>query len=794
VVTSTLKRLFTQKNTRFEAVLALSVLALGLVLSIVGFSELQAISKERLYLETEKYARAQVEQIQTKLNISLDSLKNVASLHLTTGEISKAQLAEFIATDTQYHDGTLGLAWVARVSDEQKEQFEKDVQAQEDLSFHIHEVTAHGLPVAASGKQEYFPIRSLFPSSVGELSLGLNMASIPSRLKVINNAKKSQQTAITQRLSIFNKEQHLLGFQAFHPIFAGDEPWQKKLVGFVVGIYDFAALFSGSFEQENGRLTVALYDGNSSSQQLLYTSSDEFNTVNDIKFNNNDHWTFPIVVADKQWLLAVFPQTSLAGSAQTWWPYIGLLAGSLITLLLTVYLFISLVKSRQVAELSTDLAGTTSQLEIQRQLKAEADRANLAKSQLLRAASHDLRQPLHTIGLLTGLLKDSTSQEEQQHLTHRITQAVDGMNAMFGALLDISLLESGSLQAKPRHFYLQTVLEKLVIEFEIQAKQKNLTLELVNTSVCVFTDPTLLEQVLRNFLSNAIRYTEQGKVVLGCRRINDAVRICVIDTGIGMSDESQSKLFDEFYRAPQARQLSDKGLGLGLSIVAKTVEVLGLNAGFQSQLTKGSTFYVDVPYGDDQWVKEPLAELEVLASLHKDIWIIEDDEDTRFGMEQLLNHWGCSVTAIASGIDLEAVLQQSPTQPDKIVADYQLINETGLDLVQKVNAYFQTTIPTLYVTGTTDVDVSEEIATANGELIFHLFASMAQFERSLIVERTQAGLVAAKKRGVRLGRPPTLTTAQVKHARKLIDSGERPSAVAGTLGVDRSTLYRALNG
>ena len=715
--TSLFERLFKQKNTRFEAVLALSVLGLGLVLSILGFSELQAISKERLYLETEKYARAQVEQIQTKLNISLDSLKNVAALYLSTGEISKAQLAQFIATDTQYHDGTLGLAWVARVSDEQKEQFERDVQADGETDFQIHEVTAHGVPTLAEGKQEYFPIRSLSPSSVGELTLGLNMASIPSRLKVINNAKKSQQTAITQRLSIFNKDKHLFGFQAYHPIFSSDESWQRKLVGFVVGVYDFSALFSGSFEQERNQLTIALYDGNSTSQQLLYSSSDEFNSVNDIKFNKNNHWTFPLIVADKQWLLAVFPQNPSGELSQTWWPYIGLLVGSLITILLTIYLFISLVKSRQVTELSTDLAGTTSQLEIQRQLKAEADKANMAKSQLLRAASHDLRQPLHTIGLLTGLLKDSTDQKEQQHLTHRITQAVEGMNAMFGALLDISLLESGSLQAKPSHFYLQTVLEKLVIEFDMQAKQKGLNLELVNTSACVFTDSSLLEQVLRNFLSNAIRYTEQGKVVLGCRRIENAIRICVIDTGIGMSDESQSKLFDEFYRAPQARQLSDKGLGLGLSIVAKTVDVLGFNSGFKSQLSKGSLFYVDVPYGDEQWVEEPLAEVDVLASLHKNVWIIEDDEDTRFGMEQLLSHWGCSVMAIASGAELDVVLEQSPIQPDKIIADYQLINETGLDLVQKVNAYFQTTIPTLVVTGTTDLHVSEEIAKSNGELM-----------------------------------------------------------------------------
>lgn len=715
--TPLLQRLFKQKNTRFEGVVALLVLTVGLIFSFVGFAELQAISKERLYLETEKYARVQVEQIQTKLNISLDSLKNVASLYTSTGEISKQQLGEFIATDTQYHDGTLGLAWVARVSGEQKEQFEQDVQAKGDLDYQIHEVTAHGLPVTSLEKQEYYPIRSLFPNSVGDLSLGLNMASMPSRLKLINKSKQSQQTTITQRLSIFNKDQHLLGFQAFHPIFSSEDSWQKELVGFVVGIYDFAALFSGNVEQENGLLTMALYDGNSTSQQLLYSSSEEFNTVNDIKFNKNDHWTFPIVVADKQWLLAVFPKKASGGFAQTWWPYIGLLVGSLITILLTIYLFISLVKSRQVTELSTNLAGTTSQLETQRQLKAEADKANTAKSQLLRAASHDLRQPLHTIGLLTSLLKDSSDQKEQQHLTQRITQAVDGMNTMFGELLDISLLESGSVQVKPSHFYLQTVLDKMVNEFEIQARQKELKLELDTMTACVLTDPSLLEQILRNLLSNAIRYTEQGKVLLQCRDIGNAIRISVVDTGIGMSDESKLKLFDEFYRDDKARQLSDKGLGLGLSIVAKTVEKLELNFGYESQLTQGSTFYIDVPYGDEQWLIEPVAETDTQASIGKNIWVIEDDADTRFGMEQLLSHWDCNVSCFASGTELESAMAQSVNRPDKIVADYQLINETGLDLVKGVRKYFGLIIPVLIITGTTDSKVSDKAAQADCDLM-----------------------------------------------------------------------------
>jgi signal transduction histidine kinase len=720
-----LKRLFKQKNTRFEGVVALSVFTLGLMLSIVGFTELQAISKERLYLENERYARAQVEQIQTKINISLDSLKNVAALYSSAGEISSQQLSRFVETDTQYHDGTIGLAWVARVSQQQKQQFEQNAQASGELGYEIHEITAHGFPVVTTdglpmkvdNKQHYFPIRSLFPASIGDLTLGLNMASIPSRVNIINKATKTRQTTISQRLSIFHNDEHRYGFQAYHPVFTKEELWQKQLVGFVVGIYDLAAFFAGSFELEQGQLAIGLYDGNSSSQQLLYSSRDEFNTVDDIKFSKNTHWTFPLIVADKQWLLAVLPQRNVAGLSQLWLPYVGLLAGSLLTLFITVYLFISLVKSRQVTELATDLAGTTSQLEIQRQLKAEADSANMAKSQLLQAASHDLRQPLHTIGLLTSLLKDSTDQQEKQHLTQRISQAVDGMNLMFGALLDISLLEADSVQVKPQHFYIQTMLDKLQLEFEVQAEQKALKLEFIDSSACIYTDQLLLEQILRNLLSNALRYTEHGKVLLGCRRIEHAIRICVIDTGIGMSGESQTKLFDEFYRAPQARQISDKGLGLGLSIVAKTVDKLALNFGFQSTLAKGSTFYIDVPYGDERWVTEPLVELDVQASIQQNIWIIEDDDDSRFGMEQLLKHWGCTVLGFSSGNALDDALHQSVKQPDKLIADYQLINETGLSLVQQIQTYYQKDIPTLIITGTTEPQVSGELIENSCELM-----------------------------------------------------------------------------
>lgn len=277
-------------------------------------------------------------------------------------------------------------------------------------------------------------------------------------------------------------------------------------------------------------------------------------------------------------------------------PLMGLIAGLSMTSLLTLYLVISLIRSRQVAVLATNLAGTEDQLNIQRQLKQEADRANQAKSNMLRAASHDLRQPLHTIGLLTSLLKSSTDHHQQKALAERIELAVDSMERLFGALLDLSLLETGQMKHEIKPFNINEMLDKLYLDFELQAQNKGLELTVVASSASVITDPTLLEGMLRNLLSNAIRYTCEGCILLGCRRKQDFLRLCVLDTGIGMDESVKARVADEFFRDEAARQLSNQGLGLGLAIVTRTAEMLQLGFHLDSVPGKGSCFSIDVPY------------------------------------------------------------------------------------------------------------------------------------------------------------------------------------------------------
>tara|TARA_R110002050_G_scaffold269917_2_gene412705 strand:- start:248705 stop:250906 length:2202 start_codon:yes stop_codon:yes gene_type:complete len=704
---STLTHLFRDKRLRFQASVGLLVLLVGLMLSIAGFLELQDVASERLYLQAQKHTQSQVKQVQTNLDISLDSLAEIDVMFHVLGDVSRSQLASYVASDTKYHSGTVALGWVPKIAGEDLDAFEKEVQ-KSDPSFHVYEITGHGMPTPVNSRHAIYPIKFLISPENRNMTAGLNLASIGSRERLMNKAERLETTVITQRISLYYGAKQFYGFQALHPIFTLNSLNQKNLAGFVMGNYDIESLVEDVFSDNNHHVDLALYDANTSNQQVLYSSTPQLNTVAKVQSQKRQSWTYSLNVADQQWLMVVFPNADLLSGTESWLPSAGLILGSLMTLLLTLYLFIALIKTRQVSQLSTVLEGTTSQLDIQTKLKQEADKANQAKSGLLRAASHDLRQPLHTIGLLTTLLKDSEDKAEQAQLIDKTQIAVDGMNTMFGSLLDLSLLESGELPVHPEHFYLQDILEKLSLDFELQAKQQALSFRTVETSACVYTDPILLERILRNLLSNAIRYTPKGKVLLGCRRLKNHTRICILDTGIGLDNAAKNKIFDAFYRDQAAQQLSDKGLGLGLSIVREITNLLNLNLGVNAQPKQGACFYVDIPNGNTSLIGE-LQSVQQQAAINKSIWVIEDDADTRYAMKKLLQSWQCDVTTMASSQEVQKRLKQSTPAPDVIIADYQLINETGLELALQIQKHYQHDIPTLMITGTSEITIRDAI-------------------------------------------------------------------------------------
>ena len=704
-------------KTNMPALIALSVLFCGFILSIIGFLALRGITQERLHIEAEQGARIQVEQLQTLITQSLSILDELADAYYISGIISPQKLSTFLNDTTQADIATLGLGWAPKILGRDLNDFEEMMHLIHAPEFHVYERSGHGFPLSVQPTESYYPIQFLSSISATNMKEGLNLGAIPSRRHIMEKAARQQSIALTQAITFYMADEAHSGIQAFYPLFEKGDSNSNQLVGHLFGLYDIAALINTVFQNKASPYDIVLLNPTAAAQQqLLYSSLDKIENANDVRQSEQRYWMYPIGVADQQWLAAIFPN-ALAVPAQTWLPYLGLISGSLFALLLALYLFLALMRASKVTQLTTDLQGSQSQLTVQRQLKTDADKANLAKSQLLRAASHDLRQPLHTINLLTTLLKNSKSKAEQSQLIDRTLDAVENMDDLFGALLDINLLESGEIQAIPEHFRLGNLLEKLAADYEVQAAEEEVYLSLINSSACVFTDPALLERILRNLLSNAVRYTQSGRILLGCRRQQSSIRICVFDTGIGLSKAAQHHIFDAFYRDDNARQLVDNGLGLGLAIVKETANLLNLNLGLESVLEKGTLFYIDVPYGDIQQLSSTATANQIASLPPSQAWVIEDDKSTQYAMTQLLQQWGCEVLAFASGSELQKLLSQEQA-PSLIIADYQLVNETGLNLAQQACAHYQSShIPVIIMTGTTDPGVRDLVQQADYQLL-----------------------------------------------------------------------------
>ena len=232
--------------------------------------------------------------------------------------------------------------------------------------------------------------------------------------------------------------------------------------------------------------------------------------------------------------------------------------------------------------------------------RREAEIANRAKTQFFTAASHDLRQPLHAMGLFAEALRQRVREPEVAQLVNSINESVDALEGLFSELLDITRIDSGVIEVHPQHFEVGDILRKLRLHFQPSAFEKGLSLRLRGGARAVFADPLLVERILRNLVSNAIRYTNDGSVLVGCRQRGDRVRLQVWDTGLGITPTEQARIFDEFYQVPNTPKVSPdqrKGLGLGLAIVKRLAGLMGTPLTLRSTPGRGTVFTLDLPAG-----------------------------------------------------------------------------------------------------------------------------------------------------------------------------------------------------
>jgi signal transduction histidine kinase/ActR/RegA family two-component response regulator len=332
--------------------------------------------------------------------------------------------------------------------------------------------------------------------------------------------------------------------------------------------------------------------------------------------------------------------------------------------------------------------------------------ANSAKSRFLAVASHDLRQPLHALGLFVAQLRTATTAAERQRLVENIDAAVTMMNELFKALLDISRLDAGALTPNIAEFPLERLFERVRTTFAGPAKDAGLDFRVVPTEAWVRSDFVLLEQILLNLVSNAVRYAARGGVLIGARKRGRDLRIEIWDTGPGIPDDQREKIFSEFYRGDDPRHDRRElggGLGLGLAIVDRMCRLLHHPIELSSDVGHGSRFSVIVPMAAataGAAEPPPLAVGALNLAAEKFIVVIDDDALALDGMGGLLRSWGCHVVAARSAAEALLDLAEAEGPPDIVISDFHLSDQcTGIEAIEQLRAAFGAPIPAFLISG-----------------------------------------------------------------------------------------------
>ena len=387
------------------------------------------------------------------------------------------------------------------------------------------------------------------------------------------------------------------------------------------------------------------------------------------------------------------------------------------------------------------------------QARIAAEQANRSKTQFFAAASHDLRQPLHAVGLFASALADKVRDTEGAKLVASINDSVQALEALFNALLDISKLDSGIIKPQVIHLRLSEIFDGLRREFATEAANKGLRLTISGGSHIVASDAVLLERILRNLISNAIRYTAAGEVTVNAAPANGMLLIEVRDTGIGIRPADRERVFEEFLQLDNPGRTSKKGLGLGLSIVQRLCSLLGYEIHLASDFGKGSTFSFEVPvaqaipaHGGAAGAPSP-----VHADLTGKLVVVIDDESAIVdGMQALLTGWGAEVIGSTTGNDVLAAVHATGKLPALLIVDHRLgADENGIEVAQRIRRELDPEIPGILITGSITPDLDAQARAARLEFLL----------KPVMPEKLRSSIAAMPGFSQRFGNAKTATQA-----------------------------------
>lgn len=384
----------------------------------------------------------------------------------------------------------------------------------------------------------------------------------------------------------------------------------------------------------------------------------------------------------------------------------------------------------------TDITDQVKHVEALEKARKDAEQANAAKTRFLAAASHDLRQPIHALGLFFAELSDRVHNPETALVIGQIDDSISAINSMLNALLDISKLDAGVVKPNLEDCNLKDIFNRLKTDFQPIALENQNELRIRHSSAIVTTDPVMLERMLRNLIGNALRYTENGRVLVAAKRRKQHIEIQIFDNGAGIPKDQLDDIFIEFHQLQNPARDRRRGLGLGLAIVKRLAALLDHNIKVVSQFGRGSCFSITLPLAHEQTTTQSIQQVDT-AYVHnyslegRQILVLDDDISVLEGMRGLLSHWGCQV--ISAGSPSEAVdkVAASKQKPEVLIIDYRLTdNVSGIDVATNLQKRFGYSIAVLIITGDTGPERLRE-ADASGFPLLHKPVQPAKLRSTL---------------------------------------------------------------
>ena len=373
---------------------------------------------------------------------------------------------------------------------------------------------------------------------------------------------------------------------------------------------------------------------------------------------------------------------------------------------------------RRVRERTGELTRLNAELE---RAKAEADDANVSKTRFVAAASHDILQPLNAARLyVTSLIeRQRNGKDNDADLVANIDASLEAVEEIFAALLDISRLDTGAMKPEFADFRIDELLHRLEVEFAPLAREKGLDLTFMPCSQHVRSDRRLLRRLLQNLISNAVKYTPAGRVLVGCRRRGGRLRVEVYDTGIGIPHAKRRAVFKEFHRLDQGARVA-RGVGLGLSIVQRIARVLDCEVTLKSNLGRGSRFALEVPCGVAHIATPKLrapGRLDVGRLDGTVVLCIDNDRAILDGMQTLLGGWGCRTLGAADLDEAIAAIEASGLEPDGLLVDYHLDGADGVAAIAQLRRRLDRHVPAIVITADRSPQVREAVHTEGAHLL-----------------------------------------------------------------------------